>query len=95
MAAVMEELDAARDKLLDDKDWLVGRHWRVKNVKEVEKRLRHRLLPRNAWQLIPFFELFMSSPKDGLHQWYVQLPHVCIDNHLSIPSIYFDVLSMY
>jgi hypothetical protein len=73
MAAVMEELDAERDRLLDEDDNLVGR---VKDVKEVEKRLRHRLLPRNAWRLIPFFELFMSSPKDELHQWYVHLSSV-------------------
>ena len=73
MAAVMEELDEARDRLLDDEDRLVGR---VKDVKEVEKLLRHRLLQRNAWRLIPFFELFMSSPKDELHQWYVQLSPV-------------------
>jgi hypothetical protein len=46
MAEVMEQLDAARD----DEDELVGR---VKDVKEVEKRLRHRLLPRNAWRLVP------------------------------------------
>jgi hypothetical protein len=68
MAEVMEQLDAARDALLDSDDSLVGR---VKDVKEVEKRLRHRLLPRNAWRLIPFFELFMSAPKDELHQWLV------------------------
>ena len=67
MAEVMEELDAARDAFLDDDDKLVGR---VKDVKEVEKRLRHRLLPRNAWRLVPFFDLFMSCPKDELHQWY-------------------------
>ena len=67
MAEVMEQLDAARDELLDDEDELVGR---VKDVKEVEKRLRHRLLPRNAWRLVPFFELFMCTPKDELHQWY-------------------------
>ena len=73
MAAVMEELDAERDRLLDEDDKLVGR---VNDVKEVEKRLRHRLLPRNAWRLIPFFELFMSSPKDELHQWYVHLSPV-------------------
>ncbi len=52
MAEVMEQLDAARDQLLDDEDGMVGR---VKDVKEVEKRLRHKLLPRNAWRLIPFF----------------------------------------
>ena len=41
-----------------------NRERRVKDVKEVEKRFRHRLLPRNAWRLIPFFELFMSFPND-------------------------------
>ena len=41
MAEVMEQLDAARDELLDDEDELVGR---VKDVKEVEKRLRQ------SWQ---------------------------------------------
>jgi hypothetical protein len=34
MAAVMEELDAERDRLLDEDDNLVGR---VKDVKEVER----------------------------------------------------------
>ena len=62
-------------RVLDDDDQLVGR---VKDVKEVEKRLRHRLLPRNAWRLVPFFELFMSAPKDELHQWYVLSPHMYI-----------------
>ncbi len=51
MAEVMKQLDA-RDDLLDDGDGLVGR---VKDVKEVEKRLRHKLLQRNAWRLISFF----------------------------------------
>jgi hypothetical protein len=64
MAEVMGELDA--DQLLDEDGELQGR---VKVVKEVEKRLRHKLLPKNAWRLIPFFELFMSSPKDELHHW--------------------------
>ena len=65
----MEQLDAAREELLDDDDQLVGR---VKDVKEVEKRLRHKRLPRNAWRWVPFFDLFMSAPnlKDELHQWY-------------------------
>ena len=62
----MGELDAARDELLEEDGQLKGR---VKDVKEVEKRLRHKLLPKNARQLISFFELFMSSPKDELHQW--------------------------
>jgi hypothetical protein len=65
MAEVMEELDAARNELLDEDDKLVGR---VKDKEEVKKRLRHKLLQRNAWRLIPFFKLFMSSPKDELHQ---------------------------
>ncbi len=50
MAEVMEQLDAARDDLLDQDNKLVGR---VKNKEEVEKRLRHKLLQRIAWQLIP------------------------------------------
>ncbi len=66
MTGVMEQLDAARDELLDNDDGLVGR---VKDVKEAGKRLRHKLLPRNTWRLISFFELFMSTPKDELHQW--------------------------
>ncbi len=49
MAGVMEQLDAARDELLEDDDRLVGR---VKNVNEVGKRLRHKLLPRKAWRLM-------------------------------------------
>jgi hypothetical protein len=85
-----------RDRLLDEDDKLVGR---VKDVKEVEKRLRqsqrHRLLPRNAWRLIPFFELFMSCPKDELHQWYVHLSQVLIDIYSSIQKICCDVLGMY
>ncbi len=64
----MEQLNAARDELLDEEDKLVGC---VKDKEEVEKRLRHKLLPRNTWRLIPFFELFMSPPKDELHQWLV------------------------
>jgi len=75
MAEVMEQLDAARDQLLDDDDERVGL---VKDVKEVEKRLRHKLLPRNAWRLVPFFELFMSVPKDELRQWYVVCPFMCM-----------------
>ncbi len=80
MAEVMEQLDAAQDDLPDDNDELVGL---VKDVKEVEKRLRHRLLPRNAWRLVPFFELFMSAPKDKLHQWYVLCCHMYILSYTS------------
>ena len=87
MAEVMEQLDAERDKLLDEDDQLLGR---VKDKEEVEKRLRHKLLPRNAWRLIPFFELFMSSPKDELHQWYV---HTGLNK--AIHSIYLNLLGTY
>ncbi len=52
MSEVMAELDAERDVLLDTDDELVGR---VKDLKDVEKRLQHKLLPHNAWRLIPFF----------------------------------------
>ena len=66
MAEVMAELDAAHDELLEEDGELKGH---VKDVKEVGKCLRHKLSPKNAWQLIPFFQLFMCSPKDELHQW--------------------------
>ena len=46
MTEVMKQLDAERDKLLDEDDQLVGR---VKDKEAVEKRMRHKLLPRNAW----------------------------------------------
>ncbi len=59
-----------RDELLDIDDVLVGR---VKDVKGAEKRLRNRLLPRNAGQVMAFFELVMSAPKDKLHQSYVHI----------------------
>ena len=68
MAAVIEQLDAVLDKLLDEDDELVGR---VRDRKAVDKELRHKLLPCKAWRLVPFFNLFMSCPKDKLHQWYV------------------------
>ncbi len=42
---VMEQRDAARDELLDDDDRLVEN---VKDVKEVEKRLRHKLLQHHS-----------------------------------------------
>ena len=67
-AEVLSKLDAARDELLDeDGDTQPGC---ADDVKAAEKRIRHRLLPRNAWMLVPYFELFMSCPKDELHQWY-------------------------
>ncbi len=66
MTEVMEQLDVAHDDLLDKDDGLVGL---FKYIEEMKKRLRHKLLPCNAWRLIPFFELFMCAPKDELHQW--------------------------
>ena len=86
----MEQLDAARDKLLDDADQLIGR---VKDVKEVEKRLRHRLLQHNAWWLVPFFELFMSAPKDKLHQWYVLCSYMYILVYTCL-NLYVQVLDL-
>ena len=68
VADVLSQLDAARDELLDDDgDTLPGFS---KEARAAEKRIRHRLLPHNAWMLVPYFELFMSCPKDELHQWY-------------------------
>jgi hypothetical protein len=66
LAEVMEQIDATRDELLDKDEGLVRL---VKDVDEVEKRLRHKLLPYIAWLLIPFFELFMCAPKDKFYQW--------------------------
>ena len=80
IAEVMAELDDAREELLDEDDVRVGR---VKDVKEVEKHLRHKLLPRNAWRLIPFFELVMCSPKDELHQWCALSISQYIQVHIS------------
>ncbi len=84
---MMEQLDAVCDQLLDEDDKLVGR---VKDVKEVERRLWHRLLPLNAclFKLIPLFNLFMSSPKDELHQWIV----VCSCMYLSVHGIYTEYI---
>jgi hypothetical protein len=96
MAHVAEQLDAARDKLLDEDDDLVGR---VKDRKAVEKDLRHKLLPRNAWRLVPFFNLFMSCPKDELHQWYVPVypKYVMVYTFMFTvyTSIYQYMLAMY
>ena len=65
---MLSKLESAQDELLDTdgsvKPGCVG------DVRDAEKRIRHKLLPRNAWMLVPYFELFMSCPKDELHQWY-------------------------
>ncbi len=60
MAEVMADLDEAREELLDQDDDLVGC---VKDVKEVEKRLRHKLLQHNAWRLIPFLSYLCVHPR--------------------------------
>ena len=91
MSEVMEQLDAARDDLLGEDDELVGL---VKDVQEVEKRLRHKLLPRNAWRLVPFFELFMSAPKDELHQWQI----ICIHDiymYIHVLCVVYTCIYMY
>ena len=80
---IMEQLDAVRDQLLAEGVEVVGC---VKDVKEVDKRLRHRLLPHNTWRLIPFFKLFMSAPKDKLHQWFA----VCQCMYLCVLCLYLD-----
>ena len=66
---VLSKLDAALDELLDAEDDTLPGCTKDVNA-AAEKRIRHRLLPRNAWMLVPYFELFMSCPKDELHQWY-------------------------
>jgi hypothetical protein len=67
-ADVFAKLDAARDELLDGEDKIL--RGKGEQVSAVEQKIKHKLLPRNAWRLIPLFELFMSCPKDELHQWY-------------------------
>ena len=69
------KLESARDALLDTdggvKPGCVG------DMKDAVKQIRHKLLPRNAWMLVPYFELFMSCPKDELHQWYIRISLSC------------------
>ena len=91
VAEVLSELDSAREELLDDDgDLLPGC---VGDAKAAEKRIRHKLLPRNAWMLVPYFELFMSCPKDELHQWY-ECWDIPISNWV-IPYILWDILYTY
>jgi hypothetical protein len=54
----------------DDENVLRGKG---DHVTQAERRLKHELRPLNAWRLILFFELFLSCPKDELHQWYLGL----------------------
>ncbi len=67
MAEVMEQLDAARDELLDDDDVLLGR---VKDVKDVAKHLPQ-APPAQHMAFDSIFQLFMCAPKDKLCQWRV------------------------
>ena len=49
---MLSKLESAQDELLDTdgcvKPGCVG------DVKDAEKRIRHKLLPRNAWMLVPY-----------------------------------------
>jgi len=74
-ADVLSKLESAQDELLDTHDSV--KPGCVGDVKDAEKRIRHKLLPRNAWMLVPYFELFMSCPKDELHQWYLRISLLC------------------
>ena len=50
-------MDAERDQLLDDNENVlqgIGG-----NVKEADKRLKHKRRPLKAWILLSYFELFM------------------------------------
>ncbi len=68
---------------------------RVKDVKDMEKRLRHRLLPQNTWRLVPFFELFMSAPKDKLHQWYEVYSFTYVCRYLGLFSDHIILAVLY
>ena len=52
----------------------------AKAVMETERRLKHKLLPSNAWRLIEYFNLLMSNPKDYLHHCSISsvLVLICI-----------------
>ena len=54
---------------MDDEDCVL--RGKAEAVLKTERRLKHKLLPRNAWRLVEYFELFMTCPKDELLQWYV------------------------
>lgn len=45
----------------------------LQQVKEAESRLRHKLLPPNAWMRVHNFDVLTSCPKDELHQWFIGL----------------------
>ena len=65
-----------REQLLDDENCvLIGK---TEAVKETEKSLKHKPLPCNTWRLVEYFELFMSCPKDELHQRYVVSTSTCM-----------------
>ena len=54
------------EQLLHDDDCVLRGN--AEAVTETEWRLKLKLLPRNAWRLNEYFELFMSCPRDELHQ---------------------------
>jgi hypothetical protein len=85
MAELTEQLDAARDELLDDDDELFG------HIKEVEKRLYHKLIPdvtpsnrrkgafmasvhTNTYQYIPVVPLYTYCIVDGLDDIHLEDP---------------------
>ena len=59
-ADVFAQVDSARGELLDDEENIL--RGKGNDVREAERRLRHKLRSLNAWRLIPYFELFMSCP---------------------------------
>ncbi len=70
----MEQLDAARDEFLDENDEVIGL---VKDAKEAEKRLRHRLLSRfsramhDGWQASLSSSCLLQKTKftNGIHMY--------------------------
>jgi hypothetical protein len=74
--------------ILDEDNNLLGC---VKDKEDMEKCLRHKLLLLNTWWLIPSFKLFMSSPKDILHQWLV----ACSCMYMTVLGTYCYILCLY
>ena len=79
---LLTRLDQYRDDLLDEEGEPLDRC--IGKVGDAERELRHKLLPKNAWLRVKFFELFSSCPKDELHQWYLGL----FGEHI-IPAIFY------
>jgi hypothetical protein len=71
VADVRAMAQKARDDLLDiDGDPLQNC---IGKVKDAERTMKMKLIPENAWMKVKNFELFMSCPKDELHQWFLGL----------------------